>query len=302
MKRSVGAVVAEKTIDLIKKIPENMTIEEVIRELPETNDVPYTMPHGIVFKVPCREVKIQNMQMFVLNEKASSKVVVIYLHGGAYVHQPTIFHWAFMERLSRKNDICVLAPIYPKAPNHTYQESYQILTQLYEEILKNGPDRKIVFMGDSSGAGLALGLGLTFPEKNLPQPQEMILFSPWVDMTLENPETYAYEAVDPMLIHEPLIAYGKAWAGETDCRDYRLSPMFGTLENLQNITIYVGTREILYPDEVEFANRLKKAGVKHELVVGEGMNHVYPIFPIKEAKEVLEEVSHRIKRIEQEEK
>jgi len=52
----------------------------------------------------------------------------------------------------------------------------------------------------------------------------------------------------------------------------------------------VGTREIFYPDVTKFYNMLQNEGVKSQIYIGEGMNHVYPIYPIPEAKEALQEV------------
>ena len=72
--------------------------------------------------------------------------------------------------------------------------------------------------------------------------------------------------------------------------DYRLSPTFGTLEGLQNVTIFVGTREILYPDILAFYEKLKEKNIKTELFVGEGLNHVYPLFPIPEADSAISNI------------
>ena len=35
---------------------------------------------------------------------------------------------------------------------------------------------------------------------------------------------------------------------------------------------------------------LQNEGVKSQIDIGEGMNHVYPIYPIPEAKEALQEI------------
>ena len=122
----------------------------------------------------------------------------------------------------------------------------------------------------------------------------MILFSPWVDVALENPELEHYQKLDPFISVSNEKIWGKLWAGDLDVCDPKVSPSFGNLEGLPPTTLYVGTREILYPDNILFFKKLQKARVLCSLHVGEGMNHVYPIYPIPEARKVLKEVVQTI--------
>ena len=46
--------------------------------------------------------------------------------------------------------------------------------------------------------------------------------------------------------------------------------------------MFVGTRELLYPDVTECFDRLGDHG--NELVIGPEMNHVFPLLTIPEAK------------------
>ncbi|MEE1157246.1 MAG: hypothetical protein U0K80_07505, partial [Methanobrevibacter sp.] len=56
-------------------------------------------------------------------------------------------------------------------------------------------------------------------------------------------------------------------------------------------TLFTGTHEIIYPDIVEFYNKLKDNGVDAELNVGEEMTHVYPVYPlVPESKEALQHI------------
>ena len=50
------------------------------------------------------------------------------------------------------------------------------------------------------------------------------------------------------------------------------------------ITVYVGTHDILWPDAVVLADRLRAASVEVELVEAQGMMHVYPLVPIPEGR------------------
>ena len=83
---------------------------------------------------------------------------------------------------------------------------------------------------------------------------------------------------------------GKCWVGELDTQDYRVSPIFGDISALHDVYLFVGTREIFYPDVTAFYEMLQAQGIASELYVGEGMNHVYPIYPIPEANDALDQI------------
>ena len=87
---------------------------------------------------------------------------------------------------------------------------------------------------------------------------------------------------------------GKTWAGDWDTQDYRVSPLFGDNSNLPDTLIFVGGEELFYDDINKFVDKLKKDGVNAKLSVGEGMFHIYPLFPSPEAREAFKEIKNEI--------
>ena len=67
------------------------------------------------------------------------------------------------------------------------------------------------------------------------------------------------------------------------------------MEKLEHVTVFAGTREILNPDSVKLYGRLDPAG-DNELIVGEGMFHVYPLLPIPEARGAVDRIVEKIRR------
>src|SRR5699024_4725561 len=100
---------------------------------------------------------------------------------------------------------------------------------LYNWILENSANENIILMGDSAGGGFALALAQLLLEKNLPQPQKIILLSPWLDITMKNPAAHALERNDSMVRFYGVIARGRADAGDTDFDHYMLSPINGNI-------------------------------------------------------------------------
>ena len=92
--------------------------------------------------------------MVIFNESTSTENLVLYLHGGAYVNEIEKLHISFCDKLAEKVNATVFAPIYPLAPNHTFEETYDIVENLYDLLLKF--NKPISIMGDSAGGGLLL--------------------------------------------------------------------------------------------------------------------------------------------------
>ncbi len=215
---------------------------------------------------------------------------VLYLHGGAYVSAPSILHWSFLDIIAQKTGFSITAPLYPRAPNYQFTAAYDRLLALYSEMLETHEAKDIVFMGDSAGGGLALGLAEMLQEANLPQPGEIILMSPWLDLSMDNPAIVEYEDVDPMLTVFALRGMGQTWAGTTDIKDYRLSPIYGNLTGLTPVTLFVGTHELFLPDARRFRDLAKKSGLVVNYFEFDRMNHIFPLYPIPEATEAQSEI------------
>ena len=246
-------------------------------------------------KMPYR-TKVENRDMFgcqmiVFNDVEDAERLVIYLHGGIYVNEIRKPHIIFCDKLAKKVNACVFAPLYPLAPNHTFEETYEIIEKLYRHLL--GTNFPIIIMGDSAGGGLSVAFCEYLASNDLPQPKNLIPISPWLDVSMSG--DYGDVEFDPMLGVDGLREMGKTWAGGIDPKDYRVSPLFGDVANLAKTTLFVGTHEILYPDVVKFYNKLIDNGVEAELNIGEGMTHVYAIYPfVPESNEAFNHIVETI--------
>jgi acetyl esterase/lipase len=207
----------------------------------------------------------------------------VYLHGGAYISEIAPQHWALISRLADAG-VRVEVPIYGLAPQHTFRDAYPFLTAVYRDLLADVDPSTVTVMGDSAGGGLALGLAQTLGRAGLPQPRRLILLSPWLDLTLSNPDLPAVETRDPWLSSAGLHEAARVWAGGDDPTDPRLSPLNGSLTGLAPIDLYVGTREICLPDALLLQARAAAEGVKPQVIVCDGAVHVYPLVPAPEGR------------------
>lgn len=291
MSKSISAKIMSSLLQFWPKL----TKEETLQKLSETlkaGEKPTPPPKNLVTRYEDSE----NGRMFYVNEKSVSRYIVFYIHGDAYYYDFVSPHWQFIEKLVKETNALVIAPGYRLVPFATYKEAYDLIVPVYKQYCEKYPERKFIVMGDSAGGGFSLALAEYFKAEGIRMPDELILFSPWVDVTMENEEIKEYQPLDPFLFSEALVPPGKHWAADLDNHDWRISPIYGDLKGIRNVTVFVGTDEIIYPDAVKMFHMLDK-DVSNELIVGEGMNHVYPIFPIPEAVSADNKVFYNILRV-----
>ena len=218
---------------------------------------------------------------------------VLFIHGGSYVHEASALHAPFFEKVLRNVNATITMPVYALAPEHGYRVAYKQMLDVYLELRASHPDSPVVLMGGSAGGGFALGFAQSLVEQELPQPDRIVLISPWLDLTLTNPEIPAIDATDVLLDRKALLPNGLAWAHGDDPESYRLSPVNGSLGGLAPTTVLAGTNDILYPDALRLEARAKSAGLHFELVTFSGANHVFAMSPGEsgdEARSIVEKL------------
>lgn len=229
--------------------------------------------------------------------------VVLYLHGGAFIYRPLIFHWDFLDDIISKTEATVYMPLYPLAPEFSHKETYKFLMKFYKFLLNNHKPENITIMGDSAGGTLSLGLVHLFKKKNIPLPAKVITLAPCLDITFANPKIAEVESKDPMLSRVGCAYVCQYWARGAKLTAPEISPKFIDITDFPPVFIFVGTHDILHPDIKEFTQKHKAKSFdistqddKFEainLFEVEGMNHVYPLFPIPEARQA-EDIIARI--------
>lgn len=291
--RSLRSYLVELLLKLTKKeVNPTAYLEKKRKE----KDSPYLLPANLQRKYNIAKTSAYSVDTYLMKSPSQQEErQILFLPGGGYIEQPLIWHWKFLYELTQKLNGTITIPIYPKAPNYTYHEALDSVLPIYNDLLTKASPENIVIMGDSAGGGLTLALSQLILREGLPQPGNIILLSPWLDINLDHPEISSLLKVEPMLDLPLLIEAGKTYAGDTPTSDYLISPINGPIRGLGKITLFIGTHEIFLPDARKFKALAEKEKVDINYFEYPKMNHVFPVFPIPEAKKAMEQIIDIIK-------
>lgn len=246
------------------------------------------IPDDVDFPREVRQYRVGGMQVFHMEAQDDSKPVVLYIHGGAYVHNFSSRHWAAMAEWARSTGCGIVSPNYPLLYCFTARDAHPLIMQLYQQLLKQYSSRRLIVMGDSAGGGFSLALAQELQNESIEQPKHLVLISPWVDVLGGDDALQQY---DTFLNAEVLRKVGADWAGEIDPRDPMISPINGDMHGLPPTDLFTGTWEIFYTDVVKTCEKMKVAGVDVRLHVAKKMGHVYPLWPCPEGNSARQEIA-----------
>lgn len=260
------------------------------------NKVPANIPKSILRKFNVEVEEFKHRKVWKISPKNNQQnTLIIFLHGGAYYANITQLHWQLVEELIFSSTATFIVPDYPLAPESTCIDTYQFLDTIYTKLIPDNPSTKIVFMGDSSGGGLALGYAQKIRNENVRQPDQIILFSPWLDATLANPRIQEFEKLDKILSLTGLKNAGKKYAGDMDVEDFRVSPIKGEFTKLGKISIFIGTNEIFIADARKLKQILEEQKIDFNYFEYPNMFHDWVVVThLKETKQVIRWITSHI--------
>lgn len=199
---------------------------------------------------------------------------ILYVHGSAYIHPIVSFHWNLIHQLLKRTGATIVVPLYGLAPDHTVDEALILVRKVYETMAaRPGP---LFLMGDSAGGTIALGLAQQLAQHGLPQPRRIVLYAPWLDATLTNPDVAETAPHDPMLVPSGLRVTARWWAGERDLTDTVLSPLHTDYTDIAPIDIINGTHDVLHPDALVLGRRAREKDWRITVHRFDGGFHVFP--------------------------
>jgi len=246
-------------------------------------------PKSIYKKHQVRIYEVMGRKCVNVKSAQSPAKHIMYFHGGAYSAQPTKPHWSLVDYMLTNAPLEVTFVNYPLAPEHKCPQTIEMAKAAYKAAF-TGSTQEIILMGDSAGGGLAMAMAQVIERENiLPKPDKIVLLSPWLDISMGDKLPEALEESDPVLDKDTLKEAGVNYAGDTDTKDFRCSPIYGKFTGEWQIAVFTGTYDILNYQ----ANKLKDMindSEKLSFYEYEEMLHVWMLFPIPEARDAKEQI------------
>lgn len=255
------------------------------------------VPKHIKNKFQVAVEELNNRIIATLNpEKPSGSKHIVFFHGGGYVFEIMGRHWILIEKLIKKTNCRVSVMNYPLAPEAEYKTTHSWTKEAYNLLIQRFPGDEIILVGDSAGGGLALAFAQTIGEnQNIKNPEKMILLSPWLDMSMSNPEIKVKEKSDYLLSKEFLDYCTSIYSKGEDPKNTTLSPIYGPLENLPKTLVFYSSSELFEPDCRLFQKLSDGVEAQITFKLYEGMQHDWLLFPLPESKHALSEISEFLK-------
>jgi acetyl esterase/lipase len=218
-----------------------------------------------------------------------SDSVILYLHGGGYVAGSIGYARGFASLLAVETNRQVLAVAYRLAPEHPFPAALDDVLSAYMYLLDAGY-KHISFVGESAGGGLIFALYLKLKEMGLPYPESLVGISPWTDLAFSGESHKSNSKKDPSLSENALRSYAAVYAKGQEENPF-VSPVYGDFTGMPRSLIIVGSFELLLDDARMLAARLQRDGCNCEIIVEEGLWHVYVLFKIPEARKALNKIA-----------
>jgi epsilon-lactone hydrolase len=203
--------------------------------------------------------------------------VILYLHGGGFfMGSPASYRNRAM-RLSYRCHAEVFVPDYRRTPEHPYPAALEDALAAWTFVRSLRRDARVFVAGDSAGGGLGLSLLVKLRDLREPLPAGAILLSPWTDLAVTGRSVDRNRGKDLWFTRRHLETWAKYYVGAADARTPYLSPVFADLSGLPPLLLLAGENELLLDDAVRVRDAASAAGTEARVLIGEGMQHDWPL-------------------------
>ena len=224
--------------------------------------------------------------------------LVVYVHGGAHTlfsPESTLSSSLPAAHYLRAK---VLVVRYPLAWQSPHPASRDLVVAVYKELLESYSPRRIAAYGDSAGGALLMSAVLKLRDDGVAMPAVLGLISPWADITKTGDSPTLLRGADPILDYDlNLKASAEIYATDQDMRDPSISPLYADFrKGFPPSYLSTGTRDLFLSHCSRLQRKLLDAGIENQLVVYEGMWHVFQGFQIPEANDAWRDMTAFIER------
>ncbi|MCR5301607.1 MAG: alpha/beta hydrolase [Lachnospiraceae bacterium] len=244
----------------------------------------------IINGIACEAIKPENAH--------NPNYAVIHAHGGGYVSGGLPYARILAAKLAIATGFTTYSFDYRLAPEYPYPAALEDGLAVWSYLTDNRYIPERVFLsGESAGGNLALCMVGSLMESGRPLPAELLLFSPWTDMTATAPSYEEMAEKDPILTKEYVEEVSKVYInGRGTSNDMHFSPLFRDFASFPPVYIMAGRNEILLDDSIRLKDKVTDAGGDAVLDIEEHGWHVYQQMPVPIASRAMRRLSTHVSK------
>ena len=220
-----------------------------------------------------------------MKHKNKSAKANLFIIGGGMISAPRPGSVKKALRFAKETGLDLYVPYYPLCTDYPLTKAYEMIHATYREMLRHYKPQNISVLGTSSGGNLALGMVpyINANAPGIPMPGYIMAISPgtcvateeeWRRMVELDKKDVAIPA-EYMKTAEVIMKHG-----DDSVPDYMIRLQNGDFSGAPFVTFIYGSDETLYACAPSFEAAMRRAGAKYEMIVGQGLFHCYPVFPV----------------------
>ncbi|MBQ7487671.1 MAG: alpha/beta hydrolase [Clostridia bacterium] len=242
-------------------------------------------------EIQVERLTVDGCTVLAMTHTPRAKRANLFLIGGGMVSAPRPGSVKKALKVARESGLDLYVPYYPLCTDYPLSRAYQMILHTYQAMLSHYEAENISFLGTSSGGNLALGMipYMNDLKSDLPRPALILALSPGTCVRTDE-EWQRMQELDRKDVAIPALYMKTAERimrhGDDSVPEYMIYLQTGDFTGCPKVIFNYGTDECLYAVAPSFEAAMKHYGVNYEMVIGEGMFHCYPVFPIcPEARE-----------------
>ncbi|HEX8324433.1 MAG TPA: alpha/beta hydrolase [Tepidisphaeraceae bacterium] len=209
--------------------------------------------------------------------------VVVYFHGGGWVIADVDVYDPSCRALTSLADAVVVSVEYRRAPEHKFPAAHEDCYAALQYVANNAADfggdpKQVAVVGESAGGNLATGVCMMAAERGGKMPIHQGLIYPITNHAFDTP-SYVENAEAKPLNKAMMQWFYKHYLNSPDEGNNVLaSPLRATAAELKRLppaTVVTAEIDPLRSEGIEYARKLKEAGVDVEAKDYEGVTHEF---------------------------
>jgi acetyl esterase len=221
--------------------------------------------------------------------------LVVFLHGGGWVVGSLRTHDGICRALASRSGCRLAAVDYRLAPEHPFPAAAEDAWTVTRWAVERAP--RVAVAGDSAGGNLAAVMALRARDEGLPLAFQLLAY-PVLDHRFDT-ASYVANAEGYGLTRAAMRWYWEQYLGGTDGRHPYKSPLRAvSLAGVAPALVMVCELDPLRDEGVAYAERLRSARVRCEVIEYEGMIHGFLRMPalIDRSREAIDAAAAALRR------